>query len=170
VRETRSGKVGVIGTAGTVSSGAYPRAIAALAPEVEVFAQPCPLFVPLAEEGWITGAVPKAIAETYLAGLLAVEVDTLVLGCTHYPLLKETLHKVTGPAVTLVDSAAETAKAVNQVLVQEDLAAATGGTPRYAFLATDAPDTLARTGERFLGRALGPVQWVDVTECQLRTP
>ncbi len=88
VRCSKNGRVGVIGTAGTVASGAYTRAIAALNEDIRVYSKACPLFVPLAEEGWVRGEIPRSVAKTYLAELAASRIDTLVLGCTHYPLLR----------------------------------------------------------------------------------
>ncbi|HZH02859.1 MAG TPA: glutamate racemase, partial [Myxococcaceae bacterium] len=113
---TRSGRVGVLGTAATVASGAYERALKALRPDVEVWSQACPLFVPLAEEGWVSGEVPTRVAEFYLQGVRAADVDTLVLGCTHYPLLKDVIAAQVGPGVVLVDSAHATADAVRGLL------------------------------------------------------
>lgn len=161
VVQSRHGRIGVIGTAGTVASGAYPAAIHALRPDAHVFAMACPLFVPLAEEGWTEGAVPKAVAERYLAPLLEKDIDTLVLGCTHYPLLAKVIQNVVGNSITLVDSAEETARTLEHLLVQKGLRAPSGEIGTRRFLASDAPDTLARVGARFLGCDLGKVEWVD---------
>ena len=109
---TRDRRVGVIGTEGTVKSGAYTRAIHGLDSAISVFSASCPLFVPLAEEGWAEHSVTRLTAQEYLTPLLCQGIDTLVLGCTHYPLLKKTLREVAGAGVTLVDSAAETARCV----------------------------------------------------------
>src|SRR3989442_766643 len=118
VQGTRSGNIGVIGTAGTIASGAYERAIKRLRPDAAVCAQACPLFVPLVEEGWFDHAATELIARADLAPLHRAAVDVLVLGCTHYPLMKPLLGQVLGPAVTLVDSAEETAKAVAEDLTR----------------------------------------------------
>ena len=112
VAATQTGAIGVIGTAGTIASGAYTRAIQALKPGAKVQAQACPLFVPLVEEGWFDHPAAELIAREYLAPLVRAHVDVLVLGCTHYPLLKPLLARVMGKGVTLVDSAEETAKVV----------------------------------------------------------
>ncbi len=157
---TRSGVVGVIGTAGTVSSGAYPRALAAIAPPVRVVQRACPLFVPLAEEGWTAGKVPEAVATRYLEGMLDEGIDTLVLGCTHYPLLKPVIAQVAGPAVQLVDSAEETAVAVARVIAERALG--NPGSPATTrFLVSDTPESFRRSGQAFLDRELDPVEWVD---------
>jgi glutamate racemase len=105
VTTTRNKRIGVIGTYGTIRSQAYTKAIQSLMPDAKVFTQPCPLFVPLAEEGWENHSVTKQIAADYLKDLIAEGIDTLVLGCTHYPILKNTIQEVVGPNITLVDSA-----------------------------------------------------------------
>lgn len=158
---TRTGRIGVIGTRGTIASGAYQRAIAAVAPGAAVFCQPCPLFVPLAEEGWTGGSVPRAITETYLAGLTAHGIDTLVLGCTHYPLLRAVIASVVGPDVQLVDSAESTAEAVGAILSGLDCANDGSEVPAHRYMATDSPESFASVGAQFLGHPLEWVEWVD---------
>ncbi|MFP4500660.1 MAG: glutamate racemase [Candidatus Hydrogenedentota bacterium] len=160
-KATRSGRIGVIGTAGTVGSGMYPRAIAAVRPDAKVVCRACPLFVPLAEEGWTQGVVPREVARTYLGGLLTAGVDTLVLGCTHYPLLTTVIAEVAGGGVTLVDSAQETARVVAHTLAEAGLQAPDGAPVRRSFLVTDAPAAFVRIGRRFLGYDIGDVRWVD---------
>src|SRR3989442_3832536 len=130
VQGTRSEKIGVIGTAGTIASGAYERAIKRLRPDAAVCAQACPLFVPLVEEGWFDHAATELIARADLAPLHRAAVDVLVLGCTHYPLMKPLLGRVLGPGVTLVDSAEETAKVVAEDLTRQGLGAAPSNRPR----------------------------------------
>lgn len=158
---TRNGRIGVIGTAGTIASQAYPRAIAAVAPGAEVFCAACPLFVPLAEEGWLEGEVPHAVARTYLADLLAHDVDTIVLGCTHYPLLAPVIASVAGPSVALVDSAEETARAVETLLTAQGQRNPAADAGQHRFLVSDAPENAVRVGARFLGQGLTQVEWVD---------
>ena len=157
---TRSGRIGVIGTTGTINSRAYHRAIAALAPAACVTSAACPLFVPLVEEeGWLDHPATRLIAETYLAPLRAASVDTLVLGCTHYPLIASVIGATVGREVTLVDSAAETARALRAVLATFGLQASAGGASRHhRFVATDAPDTFRRIGQRFIGPTLDDVE------------
>ena len=159
---TRRGRIGVIGTASTIGSEAYDDAITSLAPNARVFSKPCPLFVPLAEEGWVHGDVPRQVAGIYLRELLDHEIDTLVLGCTHYPLLKEIIQETAGTHVSLVDSAEATSRAVQETLAGLGLERDVQAPPEYTFLVTDAPENFARVGERFLGRAISPVEWVDV--------
>ncbi len=158
---TRNRRIGVIGTAGTIGSGAYPDAIHAHAPDVEVFVQSCPLFVPLAEEGWTSGAAPRIIARTYLEPMIRQGVDTLVLGCTHYPLLHDAIAEVMGHSVALVDSAEATACAVEAILESMGIEADGEQPPGRRFLVTDAPDNFARIGRQFLGCDIGIVEWVD---------
>jgi glutamate racemase len=162
---TRSGKVAVIGTPGTIASGAYQKALHALRPSLEVHAQACPLFVPLAEEGWVDGEVPRLVAEEYLGrGLLTGGVDTLVLGCTHYPLLAKVIHAVAGPKVTLVDSAHATADEVARVLQTEGLQRTEiGASVERHFLVTDTPARFLEVGARFLGRPLSGARQIDLT-------
>ena len=147
---TRTGRVGVIGTEATIGSGAYTRALRLVAPRVEVYTRSCPLFVPLAEEGWTEGPVARAVAETYLGSLARSGIDTLVLGCTHYPLLKAVIAAVMGEGVALVDSAEETAREVAARLRADGLARAEGP-GSTSFFVTDVPDRFVRIGQRFLG-------------------
>jgi glutamate racemase len=160
---TVSGRVAVIGTPGTVGSGAYQRALLAGRPGLEVRAQACPLFVPLAEEGWTDGEVPRLVAQRYLLqGLLEGGVDTLVLGCTHYPLLRDVIGAVAGPGVRLVDSAEATAVEVARLLRQGALAAPGGRAVTRHYLVTDTPGRFEEVGSRFLGASLAGARQVDL--------
>jgi glutamate racemase len=150
VARTRNGRIGIIGTEATIASGAYTNAIRGLRADVEIYTRPCPLLVPLAEEGWIDGAIPRGVVETYLATLRKSGIDTLVLGCTHYPLLKPVIAEVMGPTVALVDSAEETARSVAALLEERGLARRQGG-GSTSFFVTDVPDRFIRVGQRFLG-------------------
>lgn len=161
VRETRNRRVGVIGTAGTIQSERYRDSIHRLAPDIAVYSRPCPLFVPLAEEGWLTGDIPLAVAKEYLAPLLAEGIDTLVLGCTHYPLLKQVIAQVAGETVTLVDSADETAKVVRESLDGMALRCERPLIPQFRYLVSDAPATFEVVGQRFLGHVMQEAEWVD---------
>ena len=150
VARTRSGRIGVIGTEATIGSGAYTTALRALGPALEIYTRACPLLVPLAEEGWIDGPIARQVAETYLASLARSGIDTLVLGCTHYPLFRALIADVMGPEVAIVDSAEETARAVQVELAAADLAR-TDGVGRTCFFVTDAPERFVRMGQRFFG-------------------
>lgn len=158
---TRSARIGVIGTAGTVASQVYPRFIHALLPAAEVFSKACPLFVPLAEEGWTDGPVAREVARTYLADLIRERIDTLVLGCTHYPLLSEVIAAAAGADVALVDSAEAVADAAAGTLRDMQLAYSGSIPPRHRFLVSDAPEDFARVGRRFLYHEIDDVEWVD---------
>ncbi|HEU4569711.1 MAG TPA: glutamate racemase [Gemmatimonadales bacterium] len=162
VAATRNGRIGVIGTAGTVASGAYTRAIQALRPGATVEARACPLFVPHVEEGWFDHPATELVAREYLAPLRAAGVDTLVLGCTHYPLLKPLLARVMGAEVALIDSAEETARAVARVLAERGLQAPVGGTVTHRFAVSDDPARFQAVGSRFLGERLANVEVVSV--------
>ena len=148
---TRTGRVGLIGTQATVSSGAYEDAFAA-APHVTLTSAACPRFVDFVERGVTTGRQLLQLATHYLEPVLAADVDVLVLGCTHYPLLTGMIQLVVGEGVTLVSSAEETAKDAYRVLVREGLARAEDGPPpRHEFRATGDPEPFARLARRFLG-------------------
>ncbi|WP_224984331.1 glutamate racemase [Geomonas agri] len=163
---TRTGKVGVIGTAATVASSAYTKAIKRINPDIEVVNRACPLFVPLAEEGWVENEVTRMTAHIYLEDLKAQGVDTLVLGCTHYPILKDVIAQVMGPEVTLVDSAAETARTVAQILTEQGLLRPENERGNHHYYVTDIPAGFIRVGNRFLGGELGDVYQVSLEQEQ----
>ena len=157
VAATRSGKVGVIGTNATIDSGSYLDAFAA-APQLEITSKACPRFVEYVERGETTGAEITAIAREYLKPMLDAKVDTLVLGCTHYPLLTGVISYVMGEGVTLVSSAEETAKDLYRVLVEKNLLRENSSTPpTHEFLATGAADQFEILARRFLGPEVSKV-------------
>lgn len=164
VSTTLSGKVGVIGTEGTIASGAYRKAINRLDRDIDVVETSCPLFVPLAEEGWTDREVTLVIAHEYLTPLRDAGVDVVVLGCTHYPILKNTIGKVFGPSVRLIDSAEETAKEVAERLAGLGLAGEGGTPPDHKFFVSDVPHRFREQAERFLGAPLPDVRVVTVDE------
>jgi glutamate racemase len=160
--EVSRGRVGVIATEATVRSDAYPKALRLLRPELEIRSQACPLLVPLVEEGWHDDPVTEEVARRYLEPLLAAGIDTLVLGCTHYPLLKSVLKRVAGPDVTLVDSAEAVAEVVALGLAEQGIEAA-GKPPEHHLCVTDAGESFYRLAGRILGdAALPPLEWVEV--------
>ncbi|HET9439236.1 MAG TPA: glutamate racemase [Longimicrobiales bacterium] len=161
-RTTRSGRVGVIGTAGTIASGAYDLAVRRLVEDARVYAQPCPLFVPLIEEGWQEHEATRLVAREYLEPLHEVDIDVLILGCTHYPLLAAVIQETLGPDVKLVDSAHETAIEVRHELQQRQQLRAAAEQPTHAFFASDSPMRFKEVGSRFLGGAVLQVEKVVV--------
>ncbi len=162
VAATRGGPVGVIGTAGTIASNAYARAIHALSPALRVEQVACPLFVPLAEEGWFDHPATALVAEEYLTPLRAAGVDVLVLGCTHYPLLKPLLGRVMGSSVQLIDSAEETARAVSETLREQGLEAPTGQRVIHRFVVSDDEPRFRQVGSRFIGEKLATAEVVPL--------
>jgi len=166
---TRTRRIGVIGTYGTIASGSYEKAIRALLPAAEVHAVACPLFVPLAEEGWVDHPVTREVAREYLAPLLAAEIDTLVLGCTHYGVLRDAIQSAfAGREVALVDSAAEVALEVESHLAaggaRPNLSVPPPAAAPCSFYVSDIPARFSEVGGRFLGRPLDEVMLVDQTD------
>ena len=159
-RVTRRRVIGVIGTAATVRSGAYEHAIASHLPDARVISRACPLFVPLAEEGWVDNEVARAAASAYLSDLRDTGIDTLVLGCTHYPLLKEVIGRTVGPGVALVDSAEATAAVVLGRLRERGLLREGGAEGVDHFFVTDSSERFREVGSRFLGRPLERLEQV----------
>jgi len=164
VEVSRTGRIGVIGTAGTIRSSAYTRAIKRLNPAAEVLTKACPLFVPLVEEGWVDNQVAHLTAQIYLQELKDAGVDTLVLGCTHYPLLKPLIAEIMGDCVALVDSAAETARTVADILSQKKTMRPDSERGNHHYYVSDIPAGFIRVGSRFLGDRLGDVYQVNLEE------
>ncbi|MFL6282220.1 MAG: glutamate racemase [Pyrinomonadaceae bacterium] len=178
VRESAGGRVGVIATESTVKSGAYSRAVAALAPELKVTERACPLFVSLAEEGWADSDVARAVAEEYLRELREKDVSALVLGCTHYPILRRVIQEAVGASVKLIDSGEAAAEVVESVIEKEELRRTAtqelrdlreaGARARFLcddldhFYVTDAAERFAHVAERFLGAAPRRLEAVEV--------
>jgi glutamate racemase len=158
VRSTRNGRIGVIGTRATIASRAYEQAIHALSPEAEVFAEPCPVLVPLIEEAWFDDPITDQVLHRYLAPLLDEGIDTLVLGCTHYPLLRAAIGRVAGEGVTLVDSAHNCALAVNDILHERGLAAPELQLGSLQVALTDATEGFLRVAEEALELEIGDVK------------
>jgi glutamate racemase len=167
VAATKTGRVGVLATAATTASGAYARAVSTMSTRCEVFGQAAPLLVPLAEEGWIDGEVPRLAARRYLEPLARAKVDVIVLGCTHYPLLRDVIEHearaLMGDDVTIVDSASAVAHDARAFLEARGLAAAPGKTGRLSLAVTDLPKSFADVARRFLGEeAADKVEQVDL--------
>ncbi|MGH7738943.1 MAG: glutamate racemase [bacterium] len=160
VSVTRNGKIGVIGTEGTIDSKAYPKAIRALSSRARVVAKACPLFVSLVEEGKLSGLVAEAVAREYLRPVLKSGVDTLLLGCTHYPLLRKTLAKVAGPHVRIVDSAEETARNLRSNLEAHGIEMAGHGGEVY--YVSDLSRKFKEQAQRFLGKPIRKVERIFI--------
>lgn len=154
-KTTKNHKIGVIGTRAAIGSGAYESKLLQLNPDFKVYSQACPLFVPIAEEGLGDSKIAKLAVEEYLSGLKNIEVDTLVLGCTHYPLLGKTIQEFMGKNVTLIDSAVPTAQKLKEILIEEDLLSDEVGTKREFFV-TDAPERVFEIADVFFGEELIP--------------
>ena len=166
---SRSGSIAVLGTRGTIRSQAYQNALLNLRPDLRVHPLPCPLLVPLAEEGWTDGPVTEEILAHYLGTLSTSAVDTMILGCTHYPLMTDAISNVTrrllSPDIDLVDSATVTSSAVTAALRTARLLRSDQRTGSHNFLLTDLPDGFISTAERFFGRSLdGACEHVDITD------
>ena len=161
-KSTRTKSIGVIGTPATINSNAYARAIHLLDKEAKVFSQACPLFVPLVEEGWFDHPATKLIVQEYLKPVIAEQIDTLVLGCTHYPLLKPLLQDILGPQVNLIDSAEAMADIAADLINKQNIGNQNCLPPDYVFYVSDLPYRFQTLGERFLGRTLGRVELVSL--------
>jgi glutamate racemase len=160
LRRTQSGRVGVIGTSATIESRVYEEELRQRDPKIQVFAQSCPLFVPLVEEGWLDGGVTERVIETYLRPLAVKRIDSLILGCTHYPLLHKQLGDFFGPRVQLIDSAPPTVKRLARFLKEKELLCEKNGRPKFQIFTSDLPRNFLPVGERFLGEKLPPVKVV----------
>jgi len=154
---TKTGRIGVIGTEATIRAGGYEKRLKELRTDLTIVTAACPLFVPLAEEGWTDHPVTHQVAREYLGPLLDTGIDTLILGCTHYPLLAGTLASVAGPGVTLIDTGASAADDVARL-------GAAGGSGRRRWFVSDVPNRFAVNGARFLGRPLGSIRLVEQTD------
>jgi len=162
-KSTKNGKIGVIGTHGTISSGAYKKAIQDIDNSIEVTEVACPLFVPLVEEGWESKAATRDIAKEYLSPLIEGGIDTLILGCTHYPILKPVLHEIVGDKIILIDSAEATAGELKQILAEQGLGKSSQeNTDDHSFYVSDFPFKFKEMAERFLGKELAEVELIPL--------
>lgn len=166
---TKNGRVGVIGTQGTIGSGIYEAVLGQLDPAISVFGKACPLLCPLVEEGWLDDPITIEVIHRYLAELKKQDVDTLVLGCTHYPLLRHQMEREMGPEVALINPAYETAVTCKRVLMQHrllcDTPAVTGeDADRYCFTVSDDPQHLQRFAESVLRTEVGPAEKIDIEQ------
>ena len=165
VRETRNGKIGVIGTAGTIGSGAYVKEIGEIDPGLEVYQNPAPLLVPLAEEGWLEGDVPTLVVRRYIEPLTQKGIDVLLLGCTHYPILMKSIQQVLeemGSSIRVINSAVAMAAMVKDALVKHEIAQTKEVQGKLSCYVTDLPQSFAETAARFLGEIPQNVEEVDI--------
>jgi glutamate racemase len=185
IEATRSKKIGIIGTEGTIKSNSYVHAINVLygnrpvvvkehgvihfdryfeinLDDLTIFTKACPLFVPLAEEGWVSNDVTVLTAEHYLEGLKKEPIDTLVLGCTHYPLLKGVISRVVGDDIVLIDSAQETVKEIKETLLRYGLESISPSDQQQKFYVTDSPERFIKVGERFMGKKIDHIEIIKI--------
>lgn len=162
VRATRNKRVGIIGTEATINSGAYEQAIKALDDSIEIFGRPCPLFVPLVEEGLQDHPIAYLAAREYLSFFNDKNIDTLLMGCTHYPLLADTIRTVMGPDVTLIDPAVETAAMLKRMLEDMNALNGSGQPPQYQYFASDDGEKFKKIGSSFLKRSIYCANKVDI--------
>jgi glutamate racemase len=164
VNSTNNKRIGIIGTRGTINSNAYDREIKKLVPDAETFSLACPLFVSLAEEGFCdeNDEISYLTAKRYLSYFMDKDIDTLVLGCTHYPLLIKVIQKAVGESIKLICSAEETALEVKRTLIDLDLSNTSSQKPNTSFYLTDLPNSFVETGRRFLGQELKNVKLIDI--------
>ncbi len=160
-QNTKNKKIGVIGTEGTIKSSAYEKEIKKYDNKINCFSQACPLFVPLVEEGWNNGKITEDIIKVYLKNLVDKKIDTIILGCTHYPLLKSTIKKVIGKKINIVDSANAVALVVKKLLTEKDLLKVDGKSA-YKFYVSDGPDKFKNIGSKFLGKKILTVKKVEI--------
>jgi len=165
LRETKQNSIGVIGTSATINSNAYAKAMKSNSKQdVKVYSQACPLLVSLVEEGWLNNQVTSLILQNYLTDILKNSVDTLILGCTHYPLLHGAIQEITGPNIKLVDSGTETARFVEEILARNNLQNKGEKGSEDLFFVSDIPQKFEELGSRFLGEPLENVQRIDFEE------
>ncbi|MEE8437857.1 MAG: glutamate racemase [Candidatus Neomarinimicrobiota bacterium] len=163
LKATGNDRVGIIGTIATIRSGAYEKTLKALSPELNVFSKSCPLFVPLVEEGWLNGSVPDLVAAAYLREMNAQNVDTIILGCTHYPLLKPVLQKVVNKDTFLIDSADTTALKTAEMLKKLGILNNSSKPGSFTCFVTDLPLRFKVLARRFLGTSIDHVSTVHLT-------
>lgn len=161
-RETRNKKVGVIGTLATINSGVYEKAINMIDSSIRIVSKACPLFVPLAEEGWWENDIALRVAKEYLNPLNEEGIDTLIMGCTHYPLLQNTIERVMGEGVKLVNSALEVAKAVKEAIIENNIEKRNKQKPFYKYYTTDSIERFEMFGSSILGREINSTMKADI--------
>ncbi|HAX61690.1 MAG TPA: glutamate racemase [Elusimicrobia bacterium] len=162
VSKTVNKRIGVIGTSATVRSDSYKNAIRKLNGRIKVFQQPCPLFVPLVEEGWTDTGITRNIAEVYLRPLKKAGCDVIILGCTHYPMIKKIIRQVVGKNIVLIDSAREVSLSVKKILSEKGLSRKAHSRGSLRFYVSDAPDKFSVLSKIFLGKVMSVAKKVDI--------
>jgi len=162
VSETVNKKIGIIGTPATIKSESYQNAVKIFNKKIKIVQQPCPLFVPLVEEGWIYGKIMKDIAKIYLHPLKKAGCDVVILGCTHYPIIKEIIQEVVGEKIKLIDSAEEVSKDVKKILSNKGLIRTANSRGNLKFYVSDAPDKFSKLSKIFLGKIISGVKKVSI--------
>jgi glutamate racemase len=162
VQRTKNGRIGIIGTRATIQSKAYDRRIKQLNPSVQVFTQSAPLLVPLVEEGWMKNGVCSSVLESYLENILKKKIDTLILGCTHYPLLENKIREVVGRKVQIINCAPPTVAALKETLQDRYWMSPKRSAGQLKMFVSDLPPTFLNIGERFLGRKIANIKVVRV--------
>jgi glutamate racemase len=164
LRESKNGKIGIIGTNATINNKAYSQEIKKLNPKIKVYEKACPLFVPIAEEGWVDHIATRMIAKEYLTELKTKKIDSLVLGCTHYPILKDVIQKEVGKSVKLVDSGTPAARLVEEYLNGRGLRNTSNQIGKKEFYVSDIPSKFRDMAERFLGKKITHLHKVELDE------
>lgn len=167
IDSSRNGRIGVIGTKSTIHSGVYERKVIGLESSVSVFSQDCPLFIHLVEEGWANEPVTKMIVGEYLANLRHSKIDTLILGCTHYPMMRRAIQEYLGNDVVIIDPAVECIKEIRKYLAEENQLNKDNN-PERIYLVTDNPESFRSSGERYLDRKIHKVNLVDIGDLECR--
>jgi glutamate racemase len=161
LKASKNKRIGVIGTTATITSNAYDKKIRELAPDTAVYGQPCPLLVPLVEEGWLDDEITRLTVKKYMGPLLEQKVDTLILGCTHFPVIKKLIQEEAGPEIRLIDSGEETARVVGDMIHTLDIGRESTGKGDVAFYVSDIPKKFDEVGTRFLGHPLVNARRID---------
>lgn len=161
LKKTERGRIGVIATPATIRSGVYPKAINSINPDVKIFSQECPLFVPLVEEGWWDNEITRMVAEEYLKELKKAQIDTLVLGCTHYPVISNVIRDVMGDGVVLVSSAEELSVTLKELLLKEGLESR-NESPVYRYYTSDSVEKFKKLGKMILGKEISNIERIEM--------
>ncbi|MAV70406.1 MAG: glutamate racemase [Candidatus Marinimicrobia bacterium] len=162
IKKSKNNRIGVLGTKATIFSKSYEDTLLKINRDINVFSKACPLFVPLAEEGWVSGDVPKSIAEIYLKEIKKSNIDTIILGCTHYPLIKLVISKILGDEINLIDSGKAAAESVEEILIRKNLKADIRNTPEINCYVTDSAETFIILADKFLTSPINSIKHIEL--------